>query len=159
MQVPGIQPGPVDTGRFSLWEPLSLSSRLWPGLGSTQHVSSTLEAFIRTNVNWINHNPGSMTHTHQGSMHGLFKKIFLKGYHFFIFYLFFIFGCVGVFIAACGLSAVVASGGYSLLRCAGFSLQWLLLLRSTGSRRTGFSSCSTWAQQLRHTGPRVCRLQ
>ena len=28
----------------------------------------------------------------------------------------------------------------------GFSLQWLLLLWSTGSRHTGFSSCSTWAQ-------------
>ena len=25
--------------------------------------------------------------------------------------------------------------------CPGFSLKWLLLLRSTGSRRTGFRSC------------------
>ena len=39
-----------------------------------------------------------------------------------------------VFVAARGLSLVVASGGYSSLRCAGFSLQWLLLLQSTGSR-------------------------
>ena len=45
-----------------------------------------------------------------------------------------------------GFSLVVSSGGYSLLQCAGFSLQWLLLLRSTGSRHAGFSSCSTWAQ-------------
>ena len=51
-----------------------------------------------------------------------------------------------VFVAACGLSLVVLSRGYSLLRCAGFSLWWLLLLRSTGSRRTGFSSCGMWAQ-------------
>ena len=51
-----------------------------------------------------------------------------------------------VFVAVCGLSLVVASGGYSLLRCAGFLLRWLLLLRSTGSRRSGFSSCGTWAQ-------------
>ena len=29
----------------------------------------------------------------------------------------------------------------------GFSLQWLLL-RSTGSGHTGFSSCSTWAEVL-----------
>ena len=44
-----------------------------------------------------------------------------------------------------GLSLVAASGGYSLLRCVGFSLQWILLLRSMGSRRKGFSSCGTWA--------------
>ena len=53
-----------------------------------------------------------------------------------------------VFIAAHGLSLVVASRGYSSLRCAGFSLQWLLLLRSTGSRRAGFSSCGARAQLL-----------
>ena len=51
-----------------------------------------------------------------------------------------------VFIAVHGLSLVVASGGYSLLRCAGFSLWWLLLLKSTGSRRVGFSSCGSRAQ-------------
>ena len=51
-----------------------------------------------------------------------------------------------VFLAARGLSVVVASGGYSSLWCAGFSLQWLLLLQSTCSRRTGFSSCGAWAQ-------------
>ena len=53
-----------------------------------------------------------------------------------------------VFIAARGLSLVVTSGGYSSLRCVGFSMWWLLLLRSTGSRHAGFSSCGTWAQQL-----------
>ena len=42
-----------------------------------------------------------------------------------------------VFVAARGFSLVLASGGYSSLRCTGFSLRWLLLLRSTGSRRTG----------------------
>ena len=31
----------------------------------------------------------------------------------------------------------------------GFSLQWLLLLCSTGSRHTGFSSCSSWALECR----------
>ena len=53
-----------------------------------------------------------------------------------------------VFVAARRLSLVVASGGYSLLWCTGFSLRYLLLLWSTGSRRVGFSSCGTWAQQL-----------
>ena len=35
------------------------------------------------------------------------------------------------------LSLVVASRGYSLLQCVGFSLQWLLFLRSMGSRAHG----------------------
>ena len=51
-----------------------------------------------------------------------------------------------VFIAVRGLSLVAASGGYSLLQCVGFSLQWLLLLQSTGPRRVGFSSCGMWDQ-------------
>ena len=46
----------------------------------------------------------------------------------------------------------MVSGGYSSLRCADFSLRWLLLLRSAGSRRTGFSSCGTQAQSLWRTG-------
>ena len=54
-----------------------------------------------------------------------------------------------VFIAAHRLSRVATSGGYSLLRCAGFSLLWLLLLRSTGSRRAGFSSCGSRALERR----------
>ena len=42
-----------------------------------------------------------------------------------------------VFVAAvCGLSLVVVSGATFLLLCTGFSLRWLLLLRSTGSRCT-----------------------
>ena len=60
-----------------------------------------------------------------------------------------------VFVAACRLSLVVASGGYSSLRCAGFSLRWLLLLWSMGSRRAGFSSCGTRAQQLWLAGSRA----
>ena len=54
-----------------------------------------------------------------------------------------------VFVAAHGLSLVLVSGGYSSLQCAGFSLQWLLLLRSIGSRSTGFSSCGTRALERR----------
>ena len=49
----------------------------------------------------------------------------------------------------CGLSLVAASGGYSLLRCAGFSLRWLLLFRSTGTRCAGFSSCGARALGVR----------
>ena len=53
------------------------------------------------------------------------------------------------FLAALGLrccaSLVAASGGYSPLWCAGFSLRRLLLLQSTDSRCVGFSSCGMWA--------------
>ena len=60
-----------------------------------------------------------------------------------------------VFVAARGLSLVAASRGYALLRCSGFSLRWLLLLRSTGSRRAGFSSCGSRAQWLWLVGSRA----
>ena len=58
----------------------------------------------------------------------------------------FIFWLRWVFVAARGLFLVAVSGGCSLLRCAGFSLRWLLLLRNTGSRHVGFGSCGTWTQ-------------
>ena len=59
-------------------------------------------------------------------------------------FIYLIFGCTGSSLAR-GFSLVAESGGYSLLRCTGFSLRWLLLLQSTGARRTGFSSCGTRA--------------
>ena len=87
-----------------------------------------------------------------------FAKILFR-----IFFFFFFFGCTGSLLLH-GLSLVAASRGYSLLWCTGFSLRWLLLLWSTGSRHMGFSSCGfqalehrlsscgTWAQQLWHVG-------
>ena len=51
-----------------------------------------------------------------------------------------------VFVAVHGFSLVAGSRGCSSLWCTGFSLQWLLLLWSRGSRRTGFSSCGRQAQ-------------
>ena len=62
---------------------------------------------------------------------------------------FFFFWLCWVFIAAHGLSPVAASEGYSSLWYAGFSLQWLLLLWSRGSRRTGLSSCGSQAVEHR----------
>ena len=54
-----------------------------------------------------------------------------------------------VFVAARGLFLVAVSGDHSSLWCAGFSLRWLLLLRSTGSRSTGLSSCGSWVLECR----------
>ena len=70
------------------------------------------------------------------------EVFFLNKYIFFYFY----FWLHWVFVAARGLSLLAVSGGYSSLRCMGFSLWLLLLLQSMGSRHAGFSSCGTWTQ-------------
>ena len=50
----------------------------------------------------------------------------------------FIYGCIGSLLLHMGfLWSLCSFRGYSLLRWAGFSLRWLLLLRSTGSRCAG----------------------
>ena len=78
----------------------------------------------------------------------LFTILFFKFILLFFKYLFIYFWLRWVSVAARGLPLVAASGGYSSLQCAGFSLRWLLLLQGTRSRRTGFSSCGRRAQSL-----------
>ena len=68
---------------------------------------------------------------------GLYEAILF----FFFFNKFIYFWLCWVFVAACRLSLVAVSEVYSSLWCVGFSLWWLLLLRSMVSRCTGFSSC------------------
>ena len=83
------------------------------------------------------------------------QQIFIFCNNFILFLKFIYFWLRWVFVAVRGLSLVAASGGYSSLWWAGFSLRWLLLLRSMGSRCMGFSSCGTWVQQLWLAGSRV----
>ena len=88
------------------------------------------------------------------------KKFFLVDLEIFnlivmLFIYLFSYGCVGSSFLRAGFLQLWRGRGYSLLRCAGFSLQWPLLLQSTGSRCVGFSSCGTWAQQLWPTGSRA----
>ena len=66
----------------------------------------------------------------------------MQGEHGFLFRLFF--GCAGSSLLR-GLFLVVVRGGCSSLRWVGFSLQWPLLFRSTGSKACG-------PQQLRGMG-------
>ena len=64
-------------------------------------------------------------------------------------YLFYFWLC-WVFVAVCGLSLVVASGHYSSLQRAGFSLQWHL---PRAPEHVGFSSCAQKGLgALRHLG-------
>ena len=56
------------------------------------------------------------------------------------------------------LSLVVVSGVYSSLQCTGFSLQWLLLLQSTGYRCAGFSSRGVQASVVVARGLSSCGL-
>ena len=78
-------------------------------------------------------------------------------------YLFYLWLC-WVFVSVRGLSLVAASGGHSSSRCAGLSLSWPLLLRSTGSRRAGSvvvahgPSCSAACGILPDQGSNPCPL-
>ena len=107
-------------------------------------------------------------------------SFFFKGIALFLFFIYF--WLCWVFISVHGLSLVAVSRGHSSSRCKGLSLSRPLLLRSTGSRRTGSvvvahgPSCSAacgifpdqgsnpcpldWqadSQPLRHQGsPRSC---
>ena len=85
----------------------------------------------------------------------LFLQISVMSFFFLV--LFIYFWLHWVFVAACRLSLVVVSGRLlSSLWCVGFSLWWLLLLRSTGSRACasvvvalGLSSCGSRALEHR----------
>ena len=73
----------------------------------------------------------------------LFCGFFLFSFFFFLkilivsIFIYFYFCLRWVFVSVRGLSLVAASGGHSSSRCTGLFLSWPLLLRSTGSRRTG----------------------
>ena len=108
-------------------------------------------AFSRMSDTW-NHTgfsdrPLSLSNMHLKFVHifSWFDSSFLFFFFNFLnFYLFYFCLC-WVFAGVPRLSLFAASGGYSSLWCVGFSLRWLLLLRSTGSRHAGFSSCGTQA--------------
>ena len=59
------------------------------------------------------------------------------------------FGCAGPSLLCPGISLVVVGQGCSSSQCMGFSLWWLLLLWSTGSRCSGFRSCAWQALEGR----------
>ena len=78
----------------------------------------------------------------------LFNQSLASVFPFFFFNLIFIFGCAGSSLLLCGFILVALSEGCSSLQYLGCSLEWLLLLRSTGSRVSGL-------QQLQLAGSKV----
>ena len=126
---------------------------------STFDWESTDEGPVLTLTSNIWYSPGFFLLWSLPLLSPLYNFFFLKGFCpvfiimlvslFFFKNKFIYFWLRWVFVAARGLSLVAASGGYSSLWCTGFSLRWLLLLWSTGSRCVGFSSCGLWALERR----------
>ena len=75
-------------------------------------------------------------------------------FFFFLIYLFnlFIFVCTGCLLLCAWAFSSCGEGGYSSLQCAGFSLQWLLLLQSMGSRVQAQELWCTGLVAPRHVG-------
>ena len=95
------------------------------------------------------------------------KHVLCSVFLFFIFlnfYLFIYLWLCWVFVSVRGLSLVAASGGHPSSQCAGLSLSWPLLLRSTCSRRAGSvvvahgPSCSAACGIFPDQGSNLCPL-
>ena len=136
----------------TLWAQILQGDFLWSALWLLWKAPTT-EDLVSTTMSW--HGGCALTQSSQlfpwlptSSIllikSSFFKKKTLTPWFFFLKFIYF--WLCWVFIAARRLSLVGVSRGYSSLQCAGLALWWLLFLRSTGSRRVGFSSCSTWAQ-------------
>ena len=113
--------------------PDAQAQQLWlTGPVAPRHMGSS-QTRARTRVPCI----GRQTLNHCATREALI-------FFFNLFILFIYFWLCWVFVTVHGLSLVAVSRGYSSLQCAGFSLWWLLLLRSTCSR--------VQAQELWHVG-------
>ena len=100
----------------------------------------------------------------QDNYYYYFKKYSYSFIYLYIYLKFIYFWLCWVFVSVRGLSLVVASGGHSSSRCAGLSLSQPLLLRSTGSRRSGSvvvargPSCSAACGIFPDQGSNLCSL-
>ena len=107
----------------------------WEGVAVTQmcNVEGLSQGFLGDKVKEVNYMTSKTFSTLRIRLLGyelLLIAMSLSQFFFLSYFILFIFGHIG-----------------SSLWCAGFSLRWLLLLRSTGSRRAGFSSCGSRAPE------------
>ena len=136
---PGLEPvSPALAGRFSTTAP---PGKPLSWVLSSVSVTLVISICIRSLASLLGFVPYLHIHVPDRHHH---MNIVLS-----IFSCFFWGGLCWVFVAARGLPLVAESGGYSSLRYTGFSLRWLLLLRSTGSRRMGLSGCGLRALEHR----------
>ena len=129
---------PTQVSSVQHWEELSLTLAHQEEPGDQRTLQTFSYSFL------LSHFLVRAQLTLQGAWGSLYFIIIFK-INLFIYL--FIFGCIG--------SLLAASGGYSSLWCTGFSLGGFSL-RSTGSRRTGFSSCGPWALEHRLSCSAAC---
>ena len=90
--------------------------------------------------------------THKLHSFILQKEIDSKRFFFKVLFIY-LFLAALVFIAACGLSLVAASGGYSSLQCVVFSQQWLVFVVEHRLQACGLQQL--WHARLSHCGSRA----
>ena len=105
------------------------------GLGAAG-LDSSFYAHLKRNWIWTSYimdkakkvgvRPGTISPSLRPSLLTCLSLPWLTDFVFKIYLLCFCFWLPWVLIAVCGLSLVVARGGWSSLQCSGFSLRWLL---------------------------------
>ena len=130
-----IQPPLLPESEFHLVPTMSPVSFKWK-TGYNWRGWSMSDTFTRAAKEWGKGVSWDGTN-HMGNSSDIDRKWGLSFVCLFLTYVFIYLLAVVSLHDAGGLSLLVASGGSSLLECAGFLLQWFLLLQSTGSRVLG----------------------